>query len=169
MGGCAPCHPAIDTIMTDVVAGPAGLVAVGWVIQDFLGSTWHSTDGSTWTYTGGFPANTVLTAVATNGKLYAAVGRDGERGTAWTSADGTTWARTTSSAAFAEQPVRLTSIVPWRGGFVAGGFRGKDFFSADGTFWTSPDGLSWPASRTPRRWPMRESRPSPPAALVSSR
>jgi len=143
MGGCAPCHPAIDTIMTDVVDGPAGLVAVGWILQDFRGATWHSADGSTWGFVDGFGERTLLSAVAADGTRYVAVGRDGEGATAWSSTDGVTWTRTPSKEAFAETPMRLTSVVPWDGGFVAGGFRGNGFFSADGAFWTSADGIAW--------------------------
>ncbi|HLY15383.1 MAG TPA: hypothetical protein VKR24_13630 [Candidatus Limnocylindrales bacterium] len=140
--GCAPCHPAIDTLMTGVTAGPSGLVAVGWVLQDFSGASWRSSDGSTWTFTGNFPAQTLLSAVAVNGSRYEAVGRDGNGATAWTSTDGATWQKV-SSPAFAASPLRITSITPWKGGFVAGGYKGNEFFSADATMWVSPDGLTW--------------------------
>ncbi len=141
--GCAPCHPAIDTLMTDVVGGPAGLVAVGWILQDFRGATWASADGSAWSFTGGFPPETLLTAVTADATRYVAVGRNGERAIAWNSPDGRSWRQTTSTAAFAESPIRLTSVVAWHDGFVAGGFRGGDFFSANAAFWVSPDGLTW--------------------------
>jgi hypothetical protein len=140
--GCAPCHPAIDTLMTGVTAGPAGLVAVGWVLQDFSGASWRSTDGSTWTFTGNFPAQSLLAAVAVNGGRYVAVGRDGNGATAWTSTDAATWQKVTSPV-FSASPLRLTSITPWKGGFVAGGYRGNEFFSADAALWVSPDGLTW--------------------------
>lgn len=140
--GCAPCHPAIDTLMTGVAAGQGGLVAVGWVLQDFSGASWHSTDGATWTFTGGFPAQTLLSAVAVNGGRYDAVGRDGNGATAWTSTDATTWQKT-ASPAFSASPLRLTSITPWKGGFVAGGYKGNEFFSGDAALWLSTDGLAW--------------------------
>jgi hypothetical protein len=141
--GCAPCHPAIDTLMTDVVDGPAGLVAVGWILQEFRGATWASADGSAWSFTGGFPPETFLSAVAADTTRYVAVGRNGERAIVWSSSDGRTWRQTTSTAAFAESPIRLTSVVAWHDGFVAGGFRGGDFFSANAAFWVSPDGVAW--------------------------
>ena len=140
--GCAPCHPAIDTLMTGVAARPSGLVAVGWILQDFVGSSWRSVDGSTWTLTGGFPTQSLLSAVAANDQRFVAVGLDGKGATAWTSDDGGTWLKT-ASPAFADTPLRITSITPWRGGFVAAGFKGTEFFSADATTWMSPDGLSW--------------------------
>ena len=141
--GCAPCHPAVDTLMTDIVSGPAGLVAVGWILQKFTGATWASTDGSTWSFTGGFPDSTLLTAVAANATRYVAVGRNQEGAIAWSSSDGRIWQRTPSSAAFAGSPMRLTSVVAWQRGFVAGGFAGNDFFSANAAFWASPDGVTW--------------------------
>ncbi len=155
--GCAPCHPAIDTLMTGVTAGPSGLVAVGWILQDFSGASWRSTDGATWTFTGGFPAQTLLSAVAVNGQRYEAVGRDGNGATAWTSTDASTWQKETGPA-FAASPLRLTSITPWKGGFVAGGYKGNEFFSADAALWISADGMSWqksndsPSFRDARVW-----------------
>jgi len=140
--GCAPCHPAVDTLMTGVATGPAGLLAVGWVLQDFSGATWRSTDGSTWTFTDGFPTQSLLAAVASNDGRYVAVGRDGNGATAWTSTDATTWTKV-ASPAFAPSPLRLTSITAWKGGFVAGGFKGNEFLSADAALWSSPDGLTW--------------------------
>ncbi len=140
--GCAPCHPAIDTLMTGVASGPAGLVTVGWILQDFSGASWLSSDADTWKFTGGFPAQTLLSAVAANSQRYEAVGRDGDGATPWTSTDGKTWQKVTSPA-FSDRPLRLTSITPWKGGFVAGGYRGNEFFSADADLWVSPDGLAW--------------------------
>jgi hypothetical protein len=141
--GCAPCHPAIDTVMSDVVAGPAGLVAAGWILQDFMGATWSSRDGSTWTFNGDLGTESILSAVAANDSRYVAVGRDGKGGTAWSSTDGASWVRTGSTEAFADTPLRPTSVVRWHDGFAAGGYRGSEFFSADGAFWISPDGLTW--------------------------
>jgi hypothetical protein len=140
--GCAPCHPAIDTLMTGVTNGPTGLVTVGWILQDFSGASWLSTDGSNWAFTGGFPTETLLAAVASNDQRYVAVGRDGDGVTAWTSTDGSAWQKV-ASPAFAGSPLRLTSITPWHGGFVAGGYKGNEFFSADAALWVSPDGLTW--------------------------
>lgn len=141
--GCAPCHPAVDTLMTGVVAGPAGVVAVGWIYQGFRGAAWLSRDGSDWTMEGAFPEESLLTAIAVNGSRYVAVGRDGQGATAWSSTDGKRWDRTAPGAAFGQVPLRLTSVAPYRGGFVAGGFAGNEFFSADAAFWLSPDGLTW--------------------------
>lgn len=141
--GCSPCHPAIDTIMTGVTSGPAGIVAVGWILQDFRAASWRSTDGTTWHYNGDLGAQTMFAAVAANGSRYVAVGRNGDGAIAWSSTDAKTWRRTASAAAFAPTPLRLTSVVRWRNGFVAAGYQGTEFFTADAAFWASPDGLSW--------------------------
>ncbi len=139
--GCQK-HPAIDTLTTGVTNGPAGLVAVGWILQGWIGASWRSIDGSSWQLTQGFPAKSLLSAVAANSGRYVAIGLDGNGATVWTSTTGATWQRVNSSA-FAGIPLRLNSITPWRGGFVAGGYRGNEFFSADAELWVSPDGLSW--------------------------
>jgi hypothetical protein len=60
----------------------------------------------------------------------------------WTSTDGSNWQKSTSPA-LAGTPIRITSLTTWHGGFVAGGFRGNEFFTADAAFWVSPDGRSW--------------------------
>jgi len=140
--GCAPCHPAIDSLMTGVADGPAGLVTVGWILQDFSAAFWHSSDASTWTFSGGFPTETLLAAVAADDQRYVAVGRSGDAIMAWTSTDAATWTQV-HSPAFAGPPLRFTSVAAWKGGFVAGGYAGTEFFSANAALWTSPDGLSW--------------------------
>jgi hypothetical protein len=146
MRGCAPCHPGVDTVMVDVTGGPGGLVAAGYVLPDFQGATWFSSNGADWTVTDDFPDKTTLAAVAANDSRYVAVGLDGQGGIAWDSSDGRTWQKTASVDAFAERPMRMTSVVPFKGGFVAGGYRGTEFFTADAAFWTSPDGLTWTRS-----------------------
>jgi hypothetical protein len=141
---CAPCHPAVDTTMTGIAAGPNGLVAVGWIFEDFRGVAWRSADGSHWSIDSPLPANTVLQAVAADASRYVAVGLNGKSATAWSSIDGITWQQTTSSDAFAAGPLRMTSVIHWSGGFVAGGFAGDEFGSASAAaFWISADGLSW--------------------------
>ena len=89
--------------MTGVANGPAGLVTVGWILQDFSGASWLSADGSNWKFTGELPAQTLLSAVAANSQRYEAVGRDGNGATAWTSTDGT-WPGRRSPARFFGQP-----------------------------------------------------------------
>jgi len=140
---CAPCHPAVDTTMSGVASGPAGLVAVGWIFEGFHGATWHSTDGPTWALGQAMPENTELAAVAANAHLYVAVGLNGKTATAWASTDGSTWTQATESEAFAAEPLRLTSVTAWSGGFAAAGYEGYEFGTARAAFWISPDGLTW--------------------------
>ncbi len=140
---CAPCHPAVDTTMTGVAAGPAGLVAVGWIFQGFHGEAWHSTDGTTWTLDGQLGENSILQAVAADDHRYVAVGLAGQGATAWSSTDGVAWQPTTSPTAFAAVPLRLTAVAKWSRGFVAAGYEGNEFATAKAAFWVSPDVLSW--------------------------
>ncbi len=103
---CAPCHPAVDTLMTDAVAGPGGVVAVGWVIQEFRGATWWSADGARWSLDDDFPEVSMLRSVAANDERYVAAGRRGNGATIWTSPDGRRWTAS-SSPAFARTPLRI--------------------------------------------------------------
>jgi hypothetical protein len=140
---CAPCHPAVDTVMNAVTNGPAGLVAVGYVIQDLPGAIWHSADGASWSYESDFPKTSLFQSVAADSTRYVAFGRDGDGVTAWSSIDGTHWQPTTSTGAFAGGPFRPGSVTHWSGGFVAAGSAGTEFFSAKAAFWASADGLTW--------------------------
>ena len=139
---CFPCHPAVDTTMTGVTAGPSGLVAVGWIFQGFHGVAWHSSDGASWALDEPLPEATLLQAVAADAQRYVAVGLNGTGATAWTSTDGVAWQQT-SSDAFATIPLRLTAVVHWQGGFAAAGYEGSEFGTAKAAFWVSPDGLAW--------------------------
>ncbi len=140
---CAPCHPPVDTLMTAVTDGPAGLVAVGWIIQGFHGVVWTSADGATWRLQNDFPELSLFTGVAANARRYVAVGRNDEGSTAWSSTDGQSWHQTDSASAFAGSPLRITAVVPWRDGFVAVGYQGYEVGSATAAFWSSSDGLTW--------------------------
>jgi hypothetical protein len=155
---CAPCHPAVDTTMTGVADGPAGLVAVGWIFQGFHGDAWHSADGAVWTLDGQLAEDSVLQAVAANDTRYVAVGLDGQGGTAWSSSDGVRWQQTTSRDAFAASPLRLTAVAAWTGGFVAAGYEGTEFGSARAAFWVSPDGMTW--QRVPDSDAFTDARPT---------
>jgi hypothetical protein len=140
---CAPCHPAVDTSMTGVAAGPLGLVAVGWIFQGFHGAAWRSAGGSDWRLADPLPEKTVLSAVAGDASQYIAVGLDGRKGaTAWRSTDGVVWSAS-SDPAFSVQPLRLTSIINIGPGFVVAGYEGTEFGSATAAFWTSADGQHW--------------------------
>ena len=121
---CAPCHPAVDTLMTDAVAGPGGIVAVGWVIQEFRGATWWSVDGARWSMDADFPQVSMLRSVAANDERYVAAGRRGDGATTWTSPDGRRWTAS-SSPAFARSPLRIESVARLGDGFVAAELGGR--------------------------------------------
>src|SRR2546426_10379255 len=91
---CAPCHPAVDTTMTGVAVGPAGLIAVGWIFQGFHGAVWRSDDGSQWLLEADFPEMTILQSVAANERRYVALGLNGKSATAWSSTNGRSWQQT---------------------------------------------------------------------------
>ncbi len=128
--------------MTDAVAGPGGIVAVGWVIQEFRGATWWSVDGARWSMDADFPQVSMLRSVAANDERYVAAGRRGDGATTWTSPDGRRWTAS-SSPAFARSPLRIESVARLGDGFVAAGSEGGDFGTGRAAFWTSPDGLAW--------------------------
>jgi hypothetical protein len=140
---CKECHVDVNTSMRGIAAGPAGLVAVGWIFQDFSGVAWHSTDGVRWTADQPLRASTSLQAVAADGSRYVAAGLDGQGATAWSSTDGVDWQRTASADAFAGTPLRVTAAAHWSGGFEIAGYQGLSTGSADAAFWFSVDGLRW--------------------------
>ena len=145
---CAPCHPAVDTTMTGVTSGPAGLVAVGWIFQGFHGVAWRSTNGTLWRLGPPLGERTVLSGVAASRDRYVAVGLDGNGATPWTSTDGATWDQVVSPA-FSGMPLRATAIVHWSGGFAIAGYAGAEVGPASPRFWSSPDGSSWHAASLP--------------------
>jgi hypothetical protein len=140
---CAECQAGAYATMTGVAVARTGLVAVGWISPDFHGAAWTSADGSSWSLAPRLAEGTGFTAVAADADRIVAVGLDGRGATAWSSTEGLAWQKTTSAAAFAQAPSRLTAVVHWRGGFAAAGYEGNEFGAATAAFWVSPDGLSW--------------------------
>jgi hypothetical protein len=140
---CLECDSSIDTTMSGVAAGPAGLVAVGWIYQGLHGVAWHSTDGTRWALDYPFPENTLLTAVAADEHRYVAVGLDGSSAMAWNSVDGVAWFAALPNGAFAAASIHLTAVTHWSGGFAAAGYEGTESGTADAAFWVSRDGITW--------------------------
>jgi hypothetical protein len=145
---CAPCHPAVDTTMTGVTGGPAGVVAVGWIFQGFHGVAWRSSTGAVWRLGAPLGERTVLSGVAADRDRYVAVGLDGQGATAWTSSDGATWDQLLSPA-FSGEPLRATAIVHWSRGFAVAGYTGAEVGAASPAFWRSADGLTWQRAAVP--------------------
>jgi hypothetical protein len=139
---CLECDSSVDTTMSGVSSGPAGLVAVGWVFQGLHGAVWHSADGTRWALDEPFGENTILTAVAADDHRYVAVGQAGSGATAWTSSDGVAWQQV-SGGSFSGDSLHMTAVVRWTGGFAAGGYSGTETGSASAAFWVSTDGLMW--------------------------
>jgi hypothetical protein len=96
-----------DFNMTDVVAGPMGVVAVGWEFTGFDADAvvWTSIDGITWSRVPDDPhifgghSYQAMWAVIDSGNGFVAVGEDRSRSrgdgdmAVWTSIDGITWSR----------------------------------------------------------------------------
>ena len=148
--------------LTDVVAGPDGLVAVGRrdTEQGQQGAVWTSTDGSAWTPVTSFPGGTsfsTIQAIARGADGFVAVGQaqdddslgGGASGAAWTSPDGRTWTAALDETAYRSSvgglrgpDPELTDVVAGGPGFVAVGSL-ADANGIFGAIFTSPDGRSW--------------------------
>jgi hypothetical protein len=111
--------------MESVVAGPAGLVAVGYVSTDIddMPRAWLSSDGHSWeqvssaTFTRG-----QMTAVAADASGYLAVGLDYNDGTslAWTSSDGHSWSAA-ETIPVTEVGDAINGVIAAAGGFLCFG------------------------------------------------
>ncbi len=148
----------------DIVAGPAGIVAIGYG-DDGKPRVWRSPDGKAWQLATADLATSELARVAAitaNETGYVIVGwvRDaaGQRAhaAAWTSSDGTGWARALDNADMDVGPCfqagedatcgGMLGVVATPTGLVA---VGADHSTARGTepgrpaAWTSPDGRTW--------------------------
>jgi serine/threonine protein kinase len=136
-----------DQVMSDIVAGPDGLVAVGHVEAsafDDDAAVWFSGDVDRWrassseSLTG--PEDQRLLGVTDfDGRLIAG-GWEGTDAASWTSTDsGETWARTEASLG----PGMIRDFAILGSTVVAVGAAGFDPLDQDAAVWTSPDGLRW--------------------------
>ena len=122
----------------------------------------YSTDaGATWQDGALTPAASVasvvgeeavgVAAVAANGtqRQWLALGTADRAMFAWTSADGRLWERTPVRGIDADQGDEVSDVAGLAGGgFVAVGGRKNDERALPGV-WTSPDGITWTAQKTP--------------------
>ena len=148
----------VGALISAVVDGPSGLVAVGGDVATGLPAVWSSTDGFTWTPVvdpAAFGTPATIDDVVTGGPGFVAVGseRIGDpaqflfRPAVWTSADGTVWTK----VAFDDQILGGASsaimfdVVSTDSGLVAvgGADAGADRVAA---VWTSADGATWTRS-----------------------
>ncbi|MCW2946172.1 MAG: hypothetical protein JWR24_2889 [Actinoallomurus sp.] len=134
--------------ISDVVAGPAGFVAVGGQTRNKTPqpALWTSPDGRKWALSAAPPAlpqgttTGSLTTVVARGGVLVASGAAGEYAFATVSADG---GRTWQPAALpgAVKGAVLTAATATPHGFVLAGTSGSDV-----SLWTSPDGRAWHVS-----------------------
>jgi hypothetical protein len=163
---CAECHYGSYATMAGVTAGPAGLVAVGWISPDDHGASWRSADGQHWSLVSELDANTALSSIASDAGIYVAGGLDRSGGTIWASTDGRVWQPADTAPAFEGLPLHVTAVTHWAHGFAAAGFEGSEFTSPRAAFWVSPDGLSW--RRAPDSEGLRNARALAITAMGSS-
>lgn len=138
-----------DAVVTDVVAGGPGLVAVGARLdpgetdEPVGGLVWTSRDGATWERVPGDPA--VFSGV---GMSAITASRDGLVGFGgripdnvpelWVSRDGRTWTREAAEGPFDPPRGGVADLSQHAGRLVA---VGRD--AAGGAIWASDDGRSW--------------------------
>jgi hypothetical protein len=140
--------------MLDVVDGPMGLVAVGWVdvrTGDLDPPIWVSTDGLAWSRVTGnpdaFSPGPSIETITTGGPGYVAAGSDAAgHATIWVSPDGVAWTRIDQSLGDGYAASVITDIAQIDSGLVAVGFADPEwqqFPTGRPLAWTSRDGLSW--------------------------
>ncbi|MEE9299380.1 MAG: hypothetical protein V3V29_10160 [Acidimicrobiia bacterium] len=152
--------PDANQLITDLVSGPLGLVAVGAEGKpgDLDAAVWVSPDGLTWERVphdeevfGGEGDQTMRSVVQTSDGVVA-VGASGGHAAVWVSSDGRAWirARINSAASSSE----LNDIAFAGGGLVAVGGVGLDWDNsglggwtprptAEPAMWFSTDGTVW--------------------------
>jgi hypothetical protein len=143
---CSPCHSAVTTYMTGIVAGGPGLVAVGLVFPGTYAAAWTSTDGLRWARTPDVGAEgTAALAVAAGPAGLVAVGTRGPAAAAWRSTDGLTWQAASLPPLPRGGAAQLLAVTGRPGGYIAGGWLlGSDRRSA-AVIWGSADGRAWTA------------------------
>ena len=144
---CSPCHNEA-TLGLAVTTARFGFLLVGLQEPPPRAAVWRSADGMQWARVAGFPAaeGTVAVAAAADDQRAVIVGADLEGAIAWTSTDGLSWAITGASRALAGplSATRMTTVVAWHGGFVAGGYSDDPAAGREtAAVWTSPDGAAW--------------------------
>jgi hypothetical protein len=146
---CDPCHTLAEDQLFGVGESRAGLIAVGVEQPPAQAIAFASTDGVRWIQLPGLPgaAGTTAIAVSTDSRRTVIVGLDPSGATAWSSAAGS-WTQAPRQPSL-EVPYAagaMTSVVPFDGGFIAGGYRDDPLHAAAAAaVWRSNDGLEWQA------------------------
>jgi hypothetical protein len=131
--------------LLDVASGRLGLFAVGYLARDIRAEAWSSVDGLTWIRSEAFPASegSLANGAAVADSFVAVVGSSKRDAAAWLSTDGRAW-QAVESADFRDPgEVRISSVVPWKDGFVAAGHVGSLVGPIRAAFWVSDDGRRW--------------------------
>ncbi len=150
---CHPCHFLAEDQLFAIAPTAAGLVAVGLQQPPAQATAFASLDGRSWRLLPGFDGAKTTTAIgiASSGARSVIVGLDSSGATSWAS-DGGAWTQAP------RQPDLLvpyaagamTSVTPFGGGFVAGGYRDNPLDNtASAAVWRSADGLAWQLDTTP--------------------
>jgi hypothetical protein len=152
-----------DAVVTDVVAGGPGLVAVGARLdpgetdEPVGGLVWTSRDGAIWTRVGDgrtFELNEGnLNSVAVGGPGLIAAGADIDGAVLWTTRDGMSWERVPRDrAVFAGAGISAITASP--DGLLALGGRMPDHVAER---WTSRDARTWTRQRANGPFDVRNS------------
>ncbi len=157
--------PDANQLITDLVSGPLGVVAVGAEGKpgDLDAAVWVSPDGLRWERVphdeevfGGEGDQTMRSVVQISGALVA-VGASGGDAAAWVSRDGRRWIRARvngTASGTGDEPSELNDVVLAGGGLVAVGGVGLDWGNsglgswtfrpaAEPAMWFSTDGTVW--------------------------
>ena len=136
--------------ISDVAAGPLGIVAVGaaGALENWDAAVWISTDGQDWNRvpddagTFGGEGDQTMRRVAYFGDNVIAVGDADGQAASWISADGATWTRgqLTDPSGRLPSESMMTDVVAAGPGLVAVGSIDHE---ARPAIWLSADGVSW--------------------------
>ncbi len=139
--------------ISNVAAGPSGIVAVGY--DGYDGAAWFSQNGIDWSRSsaseefGGSDLQS-LDDVVSRGPGFVAVGRDGSDAGVWVSENGVDWLQVEDpDLTELRDPAELLAIASTPSGFVALGEVGFDEGAggqgtgAQRVLWDSTDGLEW--------------------------
>jgi hypothetical protein len=131
--------------LLDVASGPVGLFAVGYLARDIRAEAWSSADGFTWTRSGALAATagSLANGVAIGESMIAVVGASGADAAVWTSPDGRAWQAVESADLRDPAQLSISTVVPWKDGFVAAGHVGSLVGPIRAAFWVSGDGRTW--------------------------
>ncbi|HET7026465.1 MAG TPA: hypothetical protein VFI28_02110 [Candidatus Limnocylindrales bacterium] len=149
---CHPCHFLAENQLFGVVATGGTTIAVGVQQPPAQAVAFESVDGRRWAPLSGFTAalGTTALAIATNGRRSVIVGSAPTGATSWATlgAGGADWqqAPPQDDLRVASAAGAMTSVTPFAGGFVAGGYRDDPLHATSAAAtWRSSDGLVWHA------------------------